>query len=1010
MEILVNVIGQKLKIATNLKCFISGSQQFVKFTFNMDDSWDNLQTFAQFRQNDVAYNQYLDANNSVYLPREIGAGTCTLILYGTGGNVRATTNYLTLTIDENILVTNAQSTEITQSLYEQLVNSVTTTTNRLQDRVANVENVIQGLAGGAPIVVSSVSEMTDTEQIYILSTDGMWYYHNGTAWVSGGEYGAVATDTTLTQSGAPADAKVVGDEIADLKADLDDLDDRVEALEQGDGGTIVEKTVSGGAVVTVTDGAAGYPLKALTAEIATPSSGSAPSYAGANLYRSGADTSNPTVVPISWETEAGAVCGGTLEINSDGSADLTVSWGKITISDIRVGDINKSTGYGNLTLWFIKWYYLTNKKKVGLNNVFSPQWTLDSSGVSANLADLSMACSTGTTYNYVYFRDDRCTTVSEFFNAHKNDVLIYEYAEPVVYHLTSVDSIETIAGLNKIWTNIGNITSLTYSAFVEEGEISVDPTLSKEGDAADAAATGEAIGAVDTKVEAIRTAAASDVGKTLKAKTITSGKVTEWEFGTVESNAFGDPAEFSTGFYWHRAIVGTSTESQLNKSTNAVGKCAKVTLPKGSVLRITSTEPNSDTLSRIYFAYNASTGICIDVPTKNADDAYATYYLRYDVDSNVYINTKASNAVFACVADVTNPISDMANLVGISQQTVMELNGGEDAISYALKSMKRKQYKATNTPTVFLHFSDIHGDGENLKRIVEFANESVVSAQIDDVICSGDVVFFTLTDGMEYYDSIDGAEDILIAVGNHDTVVRDGSNPVATTPQNTYNTIFANKISGWGVTQPSNAATDGLAYYYKDYADNNLRVIFVDSVSRSLAADYLTDELTWFEGVLADAITEGLSVACVEHYPFKKNTYSYVSCSFSPRYNFDIADGAGTIPETFITAVEDFIDDGGEFVAWIAGHGHQDYVLQHNTARQLCIGVSCAIHNGYNVQYGDELREEYKKSQDLFNLMAIDTVSKNISIMRVGADMTRLMNSKKHLCIDYENRTVIWND
>lgn len=34
----------------------------------------------------------------------------------------------------------------------------------------------------------------------------------------------VATDTTLTQSGAPADAKVVGDEIADLKSDLNAFD------------------------------------------------------------------------------------------------------------------------------------------------------------------------------------------------------------------------------------------------------------------------------------------------------------------------------------------------------------------------------------------------------------------------------------------------------------------------------------------------------------------------------------------------------------------------------------------------------------------------------------------------------------------------------------------------------------------------------------------------------------------------------------------------------------------
>ena len=129
MEILVNVIGQKLKVTTNLKCFISGSQQFVKFIFNMDSEWDNLLTFAQFRQNGVAYNQYLDEDNSVYLPSEIGAGTCTLILYGTYNGVRATTNYLTLTIDESILVTDAQSTEISTSLYEQLVTKVNAITS-----------------------------------------------------------------------------------------------------------------------------------------------------------------------------------------------------------------------------------------------------------------------------------------------------------------------------------------------------------------------------------------------------------------------------------------------------------------------------------------------------------------------------------------------------------------------------------------------------------------------------------------------------------------------------------------------------------------------------------------------------------------------------------------------------------------------------------------------------------------------------------------------------------------
>ena len=131
MELLVNVNNQKLRLATNLKSLVAGSQQFIKFTFNLSDEWDDLLTFAQFIQGSNSYNAYLDENNSVYLPHEIEAGTCKLILYGTGSQgegsqIIATTNYLELNIDENITVANASSTEISQSLYDQLANQFNT--------------------------------------------------------------------------------------------------------------------------------------------------------------------------------------------------------------------------------------------------------------------------------------------------------------------------------------------------------------------------------------------------------------------------------------------------------------------------------------------------------------------------------------------------------------------------------------------------------------------------------------------------------------------------------------------------------------------------------------------------------------------------------------------------------------------------------------------------------------------------------------------------------------------
>lgn len=126
MDILVNVANQKLKIATNLKSLVAGTQEFVRFVFNLTGDWDGLLTFAQFTQNGVSYNQYLDDDNSAYLPSEIGVGTCTLMLYGSNDKTIATTNYLTLFIDENILVGDAQSTEISESLYNQLVTKVNT--------------------------------------------------------------------------------------------------------------------------------------------------------------------------------------------------------------------------------------------------------------------------------------------------------------------------------------------------------------------------------------------------------------------------------------------------------------------------------------------------------------------------------------------------------------------------------------------------------------------------------------------------------------------------------------------------------------------------------------------------------------------------------------------------------------------------------------------------------------------------------------------------------------------
>ena len=121
MEIIVDVIGQKLKFPTNLKDYVDGSQNFVRFVFNLPSDWDNLKTFAQFEQNGVTYEVYLDEESSAYLPPEIIAGTCTLTLYGSNGDVAGTTNTVPLRVSKGVAVNSAKY-GVTESLYQQLVS------------------------------------------------------------------------------------------------------------------------------------------------------------------------------------------------------------------------------------------------------------------------------------------------------------------------------------------------------------------------------------------------------------------------------------------------------------------------------------------------------------------------------------------------------------------------------------------------------------------------------------------------------------------------------------------------------------------------------------------------------------------------------------------------------------------------------------------------------------------------------------------------------------------------
>lgn len=120
------------------------------------------------------------------------------------------------------------------------------------EKIAALQTLVGAVTSGRPIPVSTAAGMTDTDAIYLYTGNetgyqtNYWYYHNGTSWVPGAEYGSMTVDDTLSVTGAAADAKTTGDALDELNGRLGDLSD----LETTDKSSIVaainEAAQSGG--------------------------------------------------------------------------------------------------------------------------------------------------------------------------------------------------------------------------------------------------------------------------------------------------------------------------------------------------------------------------------------------------------------------------------------------------------------------------------------------------------------------------------------------------------------------------------------------------------------------------------------------------------------------------------------------------------------------------------------------------------------------------------------------
>ena len=346
----------------------------------------------------------------------------------------------------------------------------------------------------------------------------------------------------------------------------------------------------------------------------------------------------------------------------------------------------------------------------------------------------------------------------------------------------------------------------------------------------------------------------------------------------------------------------------------------------------------------------------------------------------------------------------------VTTTDIISLNGDAKVLSVFKNS--KKYYRVYGTtfnshPLNLIHFTDLHGDSVSLSRIVEFRNH--YSDYINDTICSGDIIRNVFSDDFTFWNAISGTQNILLVTGNQEYYNGESVNAsdylYQITQTQVYNKFFAPNISNWNVTQPSNAAENGLNYYYKDYSIQKIRLIVIDNFRLD------SGQQQFVENALSGAKTLGYHVVMSSHYGDYHPTG--ILCNFNSNYPWsNVWLGIDTAAfNDILDAVDTFITDGGVFVGWLCGHTHVDFMgLIVNHPNQLQINASCA-NSGINwatlVEYCDQERTIGTKSQDLFNIVSIDTTMGYIKLYRIGADIDRDLRSRLSLCYDYINHTLI---
>lgn len=275
-----------------------------------------------------------------------------------------------------------------------------------------------------------------------------------------------------------------------------------------------------------------------------------------------------------------------------------------------------------------------------------------------------------------------------------------------------------------------------------------------------------------------------------------------------------------------------------------------------------------------------------------------------------------------------------------------------------------------------------------------------------------------------------------------------------------YDTYISPYASALGITQPtgvddSSSLNYKALFWLKDYSAQKVRLIGLDCMNRyDGGVKHSTQEQeTWLASVLAETLDSnnaayGYSVIFLCHYPlddfsgnneeWDNNSHRFVynqkstggrvmnhltddvtrfhalkTTAFASDVKFNMRNRVADSSEYGYSKgttnyigdiINEWVNDGGKYIAWLCGHTHFDYMWYSTKYPNLInIGVDKA---GYS-RGSSFANRESGNARYCSNFYAIDANAGLFKIVRFGLNINKQFERKTLLCYDYINKVVL---